>query len=146
MRISITNLADKSKRRQAPLAEAACFYLKSFGRRSVRLHFSHSATFFCRPFSNSVFMTTSPPHEHRNLCVVTVVRAFLLAAILNLHTGFYLCIYTTKKLRICQVYSCYLSENRVVLLHDLCAECHGSSSRVFTDGLFSKEPAGTAWD
>ena len=31
------------------------------------------------PLSNRVFMTTSPPHVQKNLCVVTEVREFLLA-------------------------------------------------------------------
>jgi hypothetical protein len=39
--------------------------------------------FFILPLSNMVFMTTSPPQEHKNFCVVTVVRAFLLTAIIS---------------------------------------------------------------
>jgi hypothetical protein len=40
-------------------------YLKSDGRRSVRLHFSHSATFLTFPFSKRVFILTSPPQEEQ---------------------------------------------------------------------------------
>jgi hypothetical protein len=54
-------------------------YLKSEGRRSVRLHFSHSATFFTLPFSNKVFILISPPQEQKNFWVELDVRAFLLA-------------------------------------------------------------------
>jgi hypothetical protein len=54
-------------------------YLKSLGRRSIRLHFSHSAKFFTLPFSKSVFILISPPHEQKNFCVELVVRLFLLA-------------------------------------------------------------------
>ena len=54
-------------------------YLKSLGRRSTRLHFEHSAIFLSLPFSKSVFIITSPPHEQKNLWVDTVVREFLLA-------------------------------------------------------------------
>ena len=55
-------------------------YLKSFGRRSVRLHFEHSAIFLIFPFSNMVFIMISPPQSgHMNLCVETDVREFLLA-------------------------------------------------------------------
>ena len=42
-------------------------YLKSDGRLSSRLHFSHSATFFTFPLSKRVFILTSPPQEHINL-------------------------------------------------------------------------------
>jgi hypothetical protein len=38
-------------------------YLKSDGRRSDRLHFSHSATFLTLPFSKRAFILTSPPQE-----------------------------------------------------------------------------------
>jgi hypothetical protein len=51
-------------------------YLKSDGRRSVRWHFSHSATFFTLPLSKSAFIFTSPPHEQKNFCVELPVRAF----------------------------------------------------------------------
>jgi hypothetical protein len=54
-------------------------YLKSDGRRSVRLHFSHSATFLIFPFSKRVFILTSPPQEQKNFWVALVVREFLLA-------------------------------------------------------------------
>jgi hypothetical protein len=55
-------------------------YLKSLGRRSTRLHLEHSAMFLSLPFSNKVFITTSPPHDEQvNLWVETVVREFLLA-------------------------------------------------------------------
>jgi len=54
-------------------------YLKSFGLLSTRLHFEHSATFLSLPLSNKVFITTSPPHEQKNLWVVIDVREFLLA-------------------------------------------------------------------
>jgi hypothetical protein len=54
-------------------------YLKSEGRRSRRLHFSHSATFFILPFSKMVFILTSPPQEQKNFCVALAVREFLLA-------------------------------------------------------------------
>ncbi len=56
------------------------FYLKSLGRRSSRLHFSHSATFLIFPFSKRVFILTSPPQEQKNFCVELDVRLFLLAA------------------------------------------------------------------
>jgi hypothetical protein len=55
------------------------FYLKSEGRRSRRLHFSHSATFLTFPFSKIVFILTSPPQEQKNFWVALEVRAFLLA-------------------------------------------------------------------
>jgi hypothetical protein len=54
-------------------------YLKSEGRRSKRLHFSHSATFLTLPFSKTVFILTSPPQEQKNFWVALVVREFLLA-------------------------------------------------------------------
>jgi hypothetical protein len=54
-------------------------YLKSEGRRSTRLHFSHSATFLTLPFSKRVFIFISPPQEQKNFWVALVVRAFLLA-------------------------------------------------------------------
>jgi hypothetical protein len=54
-------------------------YLKSDGRRSTRLHFSHSAMFLTLPLSKRVFILTSPPHEQKNFWVELVVRAFLLA-------------------------------------------------------------------
>jgi hypothetical protein len=54
-------------------------YLKSEGRRSVRLHFSHSAWFLTLPFSKTVFILTSPPQEQKNFWVALEVRAFLLA-------------------------------------------------------------------
>jgi hypothetical protein len=54
-------------------------YLKSEGRRSERLHFSHSATFFTLPFSNRVFILISPPQEQKNFWVELEVREFLLA-------------------------------------------------------------------
>jgi hypothetical protein len=57
-------------------------YLKSLGRRSVRLHLLHSAMFLSLPFSMVFFITISPPQEHRNFWVETVVRAFLLTAML----------------------------------------------------------------
>lgn len=67
-------------------------YLKSFGRRSVRLHFEHSARFLIFPFSNMVFIMISPPQSgHMNLCVETDVREFLLApAIAFLQNEFFL--------------------------------------------------------
>ena len=64
----------------AVLALSKKNYLKSFGRRSVRLHFEHSARFLIFPFSNMVFIMISPPQSgHMNLCVETDVREFLLA-------------------------------------------------------------------
>jgi hypothetical protein len=54
-------------------------YLKSEGRRSTRLHFSHSAWFLTLPFSKTVFILTSPPQEQKNFWVALEVRAFLLA-------------------------------------------------------------------
>jgi hypothetical protein len=54
-------------------------YLNSEGRRSTRLHFSHSAWFFTLPFSKTVFILISPPQEQKNFCVALVVREFLLA-------------------------------------------------------------------
>jgi hypothetical protein len=54
-------------------------YLKSDGRRSSRLHFSHSAIFFTFPFSKRAFILTSPPQEQKNFCVELEVRLFLLA-------------------------------------------------------------------
>ena len=54
-------------------------YLKSEGRLSFRLHFSHSAMFLTLPLSKRVFIFISPPHEHINLCVALAVRLFLLA-------------------------------------------------------------------
>ncbi|MDR3161962.1 MAG: hypothetical protein LBU28_10155 [Spirochaetaceae bacterium] len=54
-------------------------YLKSEGRRSVRLHFSHSATFLTFPASKRVFILISPPQEQKNFWVELDVRAFLLA-------------------------------------------------------------------
>lgn len=45
----------------------------------MRLHFVHSAMFLSLPFSYRVFMLISPPQGQMNLCVVTVVREFLLA-------------------------------------------------------------------
>jgi hypothetical protein len=64
-----------TKRKYPVLPE---FYLKSDGRRSVRLHLSHSAIFFNLPLSNRVFILTSPPQEQKNFWVVADVRAFLL--------------------------------------------------------------------
>lgn len=58
------------------------YYLKSFGRLSVRLHLVHSAIFLIRPVSYRVFIIISPPHGQRNFCVVTVVREFFDAAII----------------------------------------------------------------
>jgi hypothetical protein len=57
----------------------ASSYLKSEGRRSVRLHFSHSAIFLTFPFSKRVFILTSPPQEQKNFWVALEVREFLLA-------------------------------------------------------------------
>jgi hypothetical protein len=54
-------------------------YLKSEGRRSVRLHFSHSAIFLTLPFSKTVFILISPPQEQKNFWVALEVREFLLA-------------------------------------------------------------------
>jgi hypothetical protein len=54
-------------------------YLKSEGRRSRRLHFSHSAWFLTLPFSKTVFILISPPQEQKNFWVELVVREFLLA-------------------------------------------------------------------
>jgi hypothetical protein len=54
-------------------------HLKSEGRRSVRLHFSHSAWFLTLPFSKTVFILISPPQEQKNFWVALEVRAFLLA-------------------------------------------------------------------
>jgi hypothetical protein len=54
-------------------------YLKSEGRLSVRLHFSHSARFLTLPFSKRVFIFTSPPQEQKNFWVALDVREFLLA-------------------------------------------------------------------
>jgi len=65
------------KRRRKAISYTS--YLNSDGRRSVRLHFSHSARFFTLPFSKTVFILTSPPHEQKNFCVALVVREFLLA-------------------------------------------------------------------
>jgi hypothetical protein len=64
-------------RRAAPAGGK--IYLKSEGRRSVRLHFSHSARFLTLPFSKTVFILISPPQEQKNFWVVLEVRAFLLA-------------------------------------------------------------------
>jgi len=61
------------------LAKRSLHYLNSDGRRSIRLHFSHSARFFTFPLSNTVFILTSPPQEQKNFCVALVVREFLLA-------------------------------------------------------------------
>jgi hypothetical protein len=52
-------------------------YLKSDGRRSVRLHFSHSAMFLNLPLSKRVFILTSPPQEQKNFWAALDVRAFL---------------------------------------------------------------------
>jgi hypothetical protein len=58
----------------------ASSYLKSEGRRSVLLHFSHSAIFLTLPFSKRVFILTSPPQEEqKNFWVALDVREFLLA-------------------------------------------------------------------
>jgi hypothetical protein len=57
----------------------ASSYLKSEGRLSVRLHFSHSAIFLTLPFSKRVFILTSPPQEQKNFWVALEVREFLLA-------------------------------------------------------------------
>jgi hypothetical protein len=54
-------------------------YLKSDGRRSARLHFSHSAIFLTFPLSKRAFILISPPQEQKNFCVVLEVRLFLLA-------------------------------------------------------------------
>jgi hypothetical protein len=54
-------------------------YLKSEGRRSVRLHFSHSAKFLIFPFSKRVFILISPPQEQKIFWVALEVRACLLA-------------------------------------------------------------------
>jgi hypothetical protein len=54
-------------------------YLKSEGRLSIRLHFSHSAWFFTLPFAKVVFILTSPPQEQKNFWVALDVREFLLA-------------------------------------------------------------------
>jgi hypothetical protein len=54
-------------------------YLKSDGRRSERLHFSHSATVLTLPLSKSDFTLISPPQEQKNFCVALEVRLFLLA-------------------------------------------------------------------
>ena len=76
---------DSSHKKTAPVSAVFALsnkknYLKSFGRRSVRLHFEHSATFLIFPFSNMVFIMISPPQSgHMNLCVETDVREFLLA-------------------------------------------------------------------
>jgi hypothetical protein len=54
-------------------------YLKSDGRRSERLHFSHSAIFLTLPLSKRAFILISPPQEQKNFCVALEVRLFLLA-------------------------------------------------------------------
>jgi hypothetical protein len=54
-------------------------YLKSEGRLSSRLHFSHSARFLTLPFSKTVFIFISPPQEQKNFWVALEVREFLLA-------------------------------------------------------------------
>ena len=54
-------------------------YLKSEGRLSFLLHFSHSAMFLTLPLSKRVFIFISPPQAHINLCVALAVRLFLLA-------------------------------------------------------------------
>jgi hypothetical protein len=59
-------------------------HLKSEGRRSVRLHFSHSAWFLTLPFSKTVFILISPPQEQKNFWVALEVRAFLLAWAISL--------------------------------------------------------------
>jgi len=53
-------------------------YLKSRGRRSWRLHFSHSATFRSFPLENTVFIFISPPQLQKNFWVADTARAFLL--------------------------------------------------------------------
>jgi len=64
-------------------------YLKSEGRRSSRLHFSHSATFFTLPLSKRAFILTSPPQEQKNFWDALEVRLFLLAwaMVLSLPAG-----------------------------------------------------------
>jgi hypothetical protein len=65
-------------------------YLKSEGRLSNRLHFSHSAKFLTFPFSKTVFILISPPQGagQKNFCVVLDVREFLLAwAMVSLLAG-----------------------------------------------------------
>jgi hypothetical protein len=52
--------------------------MKSVGRRSIRLHFKHSAMHFLLPPWNNSFILTSPPQEQKNFWVVTAVREFLL--------------------------------------------------------------------
>ena len=83
-----SNRLIRAKKKGFPLRESLSnqkslvqggYYLKSFGRRSVRLHLEHSATFFSFPLSNRVFITISPPQVQKNLCVAMVVREFLLA-------------------------------------------------------------------
>jgi len=54
-------------------------YLKSDGRRSLRLHFSHSATFLTLPLSKRAFIFISPPQEQKNFWDALEVRLFLLA-------------------------------------------------------------------
>jgi hypothetical protein len=43
------------------LLRIAPAHLKSLGRRSTLLHFSHSAIFLTLPFSKMVFIFISPP-------------------------------------------------------------------------------------
>jgi len=50
--------------------------MKSLGRRSVRLHFSHSARLRILPFSRRVFIFISPPQEQKKRCVELDVREF----------------------------------------------------------------------
>jgi hypothetical protein len=64
-------------------------YLKSDGRRSDRLHFSHSATFLTLPLSKSAFILISPPQEQKNFCVALEVRLFLLAWAMTLSLPVY---------------------------------------------------------
>jgi len=74
--------ARKAKASRAPVFKARPAperYLKSEGRRSLRLHFSHSATFFTLPLSKRAFILTSPPQEQKNFWVELEVRLFLLA-------------------------------------------------------------------
>jgi hypothetical protein len=58
---------------------ASARHLKSEGRLSSRLHFSHSARFLTFPFSKIIFIFTSPPQEQKNFWVALEVREFLLA-------------------------------------------------------------------
>lgn len=66
----------RGRRSDDPLTRPQLDQTKSRGRRSVRLHFSHSARFLTLPFSKRVFILTSPPQGQKKRWVALDVREF----------------------------------------------------------------------